>query len=119
MPVTLGPSNGRNQPVAAPTVAMLPPNAAPRIHAVALSSSIVSAGQGVSGTVTTSSNVASVVARVAGYALPMRKVGTGHFALTYTVPNLPFFLHRTFTIDVIARNTRGDATSTQVPITVH
>lgn len=49
----------------------------------------------------------------------MRKVGTGHFALTYTVPNLPFFLHRTFTIDVIARNTRGDATSTQVPITVH
>jgi hypothetical protein len=48
----------------------------------------------------------------------MRKVGVGKFALTYRVPPLPFFLHRTYSIEIIARNTRGDAVKTAVPITV-
>lgn len=71
-----------------------------------------------SGTVETSSNVASVEARIAGYSSSMRKVGVGRFSLSYRVPNLPFFLHRTYTIEVIARNTRGDAVRTSVPITI-
>ena len=48
----------------------------------------------------------------------MQKVGVGRFVLSYRVPNLPFFLHRTYTIEVTARNTRGDAATGSVPITI-
>ncbi|MGZ3505663.1 MAG: hypothetical protein ACXVAW_14045 [Vulcanimicrobiaceae bacterium] len=102
----------------APAVVMLPPNAAPRILNVALSSNVVKSGEVVSGTVTTSSNVASVEARIAGYSSSLQKVDDGHFTLSYRVPDLPSFLHKTYTLVMIARNTRGDATSTTMPITV-
>jgi len=48
----------------------------------------------------------------------MQKVGTGRFQLSYRVPNLPFFLHRTYMIQVIARNTKGQEVSSALPITV-
>jgi hypothetical protein len=94
------------------------PDAPPRILAMAMSTPVAHPGEVVSGTVETSSNVASVEARIAGYSSSMRKVGVGRFSLSYRVPNLPFFLHRTYTIEVIARNTRGDAVRTSVPITI-
>lgn len=78
----------------------------------------VTSGDRVSGTVLTSSNVASVEARVAGYGIVLHKVGVGRFSLTYTVGNLPFFVHGTYQMQIIARNTRGDATQTSLPITV-
>jgi hypothetical protein len=102
-----------------PPIEVLPPKAAPRILAVTLSSNVVTGGQLVSGTVETSSNVAAVEARIGGYSASLRKVDVGRFVLTYRVPNLPFFLHRTYDLQVIARNTAGDAASTAVPITVH
>jgi hypothetical protein len=34
------------------------------------------------------------------------------------VPSVPFFLHKTYDMNVIARNTRGDATAKSLPITV-
>jgi hypothetical protein len=102
----------------APPIVIASPNDAPRIIAVSISSPTVTGGQVVTGTVETSSNVASVEARIAGYSSTLAKVGVGRFALSYRVPNLPFFLHRTYSIKVIARNARGDAVSSSLPITV-
>lgn len=110
--VTLAPA------AATPGVIREPQNSPPRIVALSLSTPVAHGGDVVSGFVETSSNVASVEARIGGYSSTMRKIGVGKFVLTYRVPNLPFFLHRTYTIQVIARNTRGDAVSSGVPITI-
>lgn len=75
-------------------------------------------GDTVSGSVVTSSNVASVQARIGGYAMPLSKVGVGRFALTYTVAPLPWFVRGNFTMRVIAKNTRGVTVERQIPLTV-
>jgi hypothetical protein len=95
-----------------------PADAPPQILSLSISTPVAHGGQIVSGTVETSSNVASVEARIAGYSSTMQKIGVGKFALSYRVPRLPFFLHKTYMIQVIARNTRGQAVSTAVPITI-
>jgi hypothetical protein len=95
-----------------------PPDAPPRILSFALSTPVAHGGEVVSGLVETSSNVASVEARIGGYSSAMQKVGVGKFALSYRVPKLPFFLHRTYSIEIIARNTHGDAVHSSVPITI-
>jgi hypothetical protein len=97
---------------------MAAPNAPPRIIAVQISNQSVHAGDTVSGSVVTSSNVASVEARIANYSIGVPKVGVGRFALRYVVPNVPFFVHGTYQLEVIARNTAGTAVSTIIPITV-
>ena len=116
-----------NEPLVAATLAphiarvdriMEPPNAPPRILSMSISSPVAHGGDVVSGTVETSSNVASVEARIAGYSSTMEKVGVGKFVMSYRVPKLPFFLHRTYNIEVIARNTNGDAVRSSIPITI-
>jgi hypothetical protein len=99
-------------------VPLLPPDAAPRIVAVEISRQTVHAGDRVVGSVLTSSNVASVEARIGGYAVSLTKVSVGHFALTYTVGPLPWFIRGPFTMQVIARNARGDADRRSIPLTV-
>jgi hypothetical protein len=99
-------------------VPRLPPDAAPRILAVDVSETTVHPGDTVSGSVVTSSNVASVQARIGGYAMPLSKVGVGRFALTYTVAPLPWFVRGNFTMRVIAKNTRGVTVERQIPLTV-
>ncbi len=95
------------------------PDASPRIIDVYLPSSVGVGGQTVTGHVIASSNTASVEVRVAGYARSMEKIGPGEFTITVTVPRLPFFLrHRTYTLEIVAYNTRGDAVSQALPITV-
>jgi hypothetical protein len=107
-------------PTASPTPAIprLPPNAAPRIVSVAVDKTTVGSGDRVSGTVLTSSNVASVEVRVAGYGMALNKIGVGRFTLEYTLGNLPFFVHGTYQMQIIARNARGDAAQQTLPITV-
>ena len=92
--------------------------AAPEIVSLSISTPVVRSGQTVMGNVETSTNVASVEARIGGYSSSLRKTGEGHFSLDYRVPYVPFFLKRTYTVQLIARNTRGDAVSTTFPITV-
>lgn len=99
-------------------VAPLSPNAPPQILDLRLEKTVVQSGETVSGTVRTSLNVASVEARIGGYGISVPKVAAGRFALNYTVPNLPFFLKRTYDMVVIARNTAGDKTQRVVPITI-
>ena len=75
-------------------------------------------GDTISGTVETSSNVASVEAKIATFTISVPKVRIGVFALNYVVPNLPFFFHGTYPMTVIARNTAGDAAQRVIQITV-
>lgn len=109
-------------PVAAKSAVPAPrlsPDRPPEIVAVNLSSKTVHPGDVVSGTVETSSNVASVEAHLATYAIPMQKVGVGKFVLSYRVPDIPFFFRgKTYAIDILAHNTRGDTARASVPVTV-
>lgn len=86
------------------------PQAQPAILGITLRSYEVHAGDVVHAAVTTSSNVASVEARVASYGFALSRVGVGRFAFVYRVPSLPFFLHRSWPVEVIARNATGVAT---------
>lgn len=45
------------------------------------------------------------------------KTGVGRFALTYTA-NIPWFVHGSFTMQVIAKNTRGDTVERAIPVSV-
>lgn len=82
-----------------------------------MSETVVHPGDRVEGSVVTSSNVASVEARIGGYAVSLHKVGVGRFALTYRV-SIPWFVHGDFTMQVIARNTSGTAVTREIPLTV-
>jgi hypothetical protein len=66
----------------------------------------------------TTSNVASVEARIGNYAMSLNKIGVGRFALTYTVAPLPWFVRGTFAMRVIAKNTRGDTVERTIPLSV-
>jgi hypothetical protein len=109
---TLAPHISRVKPMREPA------DAPPRILSMSISTPVAHGGQVVSGTVQTTSNVASVEARVGGYSSVMQKVGVGKFIMSYKVPHLPFFLHRTYNIEVIARNSKGEAVRSSVPITI-
>ena len=120
--ITPTPGPSATSSPAAPRIAKkvprVAPDAAPQILAIAISETTVQPGDHVSGSVVTSSNVASVEARIGGYAVSLSKVGVGRFALTYTVGALPWFVRGNFTMQVIARNTRGDAVTRAIPLTV-
>jgi hypothetical protein len=104
-------------PTPAPVVT-LPPNAPPRIVAVHLSAQTVHGGDTISGTVETTSNVASLEARIATFSISVPKIGVGRFALNYQVPNVPFFLHGTYPMTLLAHNTAGQTVERVIPITV-
>ncbi|MGB6522670.1 MAG: hypothetical protein WBE83_12955, partial [Candidatus Cybelea sp.] len=116
-----GPAAPASGAIAAKPVAKVPivvPNAAPQIISVDVSETTVHSGDHVSGKVVTTSNVASVEARIGTYAMSLNKVGVGRFALTYTVAPLPWFVHGTFPMRVIAKNTRGDTVERTIPLSV-
>jgi hypothetical protein len=106
-------------PNAPPPVVMLPPDAAPQIQWISLSSTAPRAGDTLAVTVLASSNVASVELRVGGYGMGMNKTDVGHFESTSQVPNLPFFMNHNITLEVIARNTAGVAIEQDIPISVN
>lgn len=82
-----------------------------------MSETTVHHGDRVSGSVATTSNVASVQARIGGYAMALTKVGVGRFALTYTV-NVPWFIRGKFDLHVIATNTNGATVERVIPLMV-
>jgi hypothetical protein len=91
----------------------------PVILSIKLDRTDVRGGDIVSGMVLTSPSVASVEARIGGFGIGVPKVAPGRFALTYTVPYLPWFWHRGYAFDIIARNTAGEATHRSVTINIH
>ena len=76
-------------------------------------------GDTIVGSVLASPNVASVEVRVATYGITMTKVGAGRFELSYKLGNIPFFLHGTYDMQIVARNTRGDTVTRTLPLTIH
>jgi hypothetical protein len=104
--------------MATPAVVMLPPDAPPQILWIALSSTKPHAGDTLTVTVVTSSNVASVELRVGGYGSGMTKTDIGHFQLASTVPKLPFFMGHNLTLQIIARNTAGVSAQQNVALQV-
>ncbi len=102
----------RGVPVAAP-------HDPPKIVRVEVSARNVRAGQVVLGHVVTSSNVASVVASVPGFTALLNKVGVGSFRLAYTLPSvIPWFVHGTYPMRIIARNVDGVQTIQEIPMTL-
>jgi len=97
---------------------MLPPDAPPEILWISISSTTPRAGETLSLTVLTSSNVASLEVRVATYSFVLSKTDVGHFAGSSQVPRLPFFISKKFTMLFIARNTAGVTTQTGIPFQV-
>ena len=101
-----------------PKVPRLAPDAAPEILSVTVSETTVHPGDRVFGSVVTSSNVASVEARIGGYALSLSKVGVGRFTIAYTVAPLPWFMNGSYAMHVLAHNARGDTVERTIPLTV-
>ncbi len=99
-------------------VVLAAPHAPPRIIAVALSASRVHSGDIVFGHVRTTSNVASVEVRVEGFSTVMLRRSIGDFILNYAVPMLPPWLHRTYPVQVIARNVDGVRETRTLEVTV-
>jgi hypothetical protein len=122
LPATPSPAPTQTPPRVLPPavvkhIVRLPPNAAPKILAVAMSETTIHHGDRISGSVVTTSNVASVQARVGGYALRLNKTGVGRFALTYVV-NIPWFVRGNFEVHVIATNTSGMTAERVIPLSV-
>lgn len=90
----------------------------PHITSIWLSKSAVHYGEIVHGRVTSSKNTASVEVRVGGYSTVMKKVNATTFVVDYQVPWLPTFLHRMWTVRVIARNIRGDQNERDTTISI-
>jgi hypothetical protein len=105
-------------PAPTATVPRLPPDAPPQILDVQVSETEVRPGDDVFGSVVTSSNVASVEARIGGYGMTLHKSGVGRFQLTYKVGRLPWFVRGNFTMLVTARNARGDVVTRAIPLRV-
>lgn len=97
----------------------LPPDAAPHILAIEVNTSSAGPGDVVSGSVSTTSNVASVEVAIGTYGTSLTKVGVGRFVLVYKVPVIAYVLAGTYPVKVTARNTRGDADERTVWFTVH
>jgi hypothetical protein len=106
----------------APAAFGAPPLAAPgdppRIVNVWLSKAEFAPGERVAGRFITTTNVASLEIRVEGYGRVVPRKDFGRFEGTLAVPQLPSFLHRAFTLQILARNAGGLAAKTTVPIRV-
>lgn len=105
-------------PTATPTPVALPANAPPQILSYTLSSTTVHAGDTISGSVLTTSNVASVEASIATYVIPLTKTGVGHFELSYVVPNVPKPFRHTYALRIIAHNTAGVTVTQSTSVTI-
>jgi hypothetical protein len=97
---------------------VLPPNAPPQIVAVELSDPVFHSGETVSGTVITSTNVATVEVRVASQQRPLPQTAPGIFSMSYTMPKIPFFLRGTYVAHIIALNSAGASTEKDVTVSL-
>jgi len=94
------------------------PHALPRIVRIELAQRSVTSGEVVHASVYTTSNTASVEARIYSYSMPLQRVGVGHFRFVYRVPDVPFYLKRDWPVQVIAHNVDGRSTSKEVTISI-
>ena len=92
-------------PISAPFAA---PADSPAIVRVWLSEVDMRPGDEWSGQITTTTNVASLEARVAIFSLNVRRTDYGQFAFSLRVPPVPLLYRGKRTLALIARNAGGD-----------
>ncbi len=100
-----------------PTPLVLPDNAPPQILAVMLSDPVFHSGETVSGTIVTSTNVASVQIHLAGHTVHIPQTHAGIWEWTYRLPHIPFFLRGRYTAQIQASNGAGSV-ERDLPISV-
>lgn len=119
-----------SQPVAVPqntrigaAVAMPAPAAAgndspPRIVAMNFSSTDLQRGQTWSGTIITTTNVASVEVRTNLFSINVPRRGFGDFRFALRIYDVPPIFIRGYTVRVIARNAAGASTEEDLPLRI-
>lgn len=105
-------------PTPLPTPLALPPDAPPQILAIQLSDPVFHSGETVTGTVITSTNVASVEIRLAGRATHMPRTDFGVWQMTYHMPRIPFFMRGNYTAQVVAMNSEGLTAVQEITVSV-
>ena len=88
----------------------------PQIVRIWLSTERFTAGDVARVHVTTSTNAASVEARIESYGRTLRKQSPGQFEGVFHVPALPPFLRRNYSLRFIVRNSLGIASQESVGI---
>lgn len=109
----VGPTPPR--PMSAPVAK---PHAPPRIVRIWLSGVVLSPGDAWSGAITTSTNVASVEARVVIFSLSVHRTDFGQFSFRVRIPRVPRRFHRPYTLELIARNADGKSQAAKIPISI-
>jgi hypothetical protein len=99
-------------------VAYVPPNAAPEILRINISSVVIHSGDTVRGNVTTTSNVSNVDVHISEWAMPLPHPRPGYFEGSGVIPQLPFFMKGNYTLQVIARTAGGQSVERDIPISV-
>ena len=90
----------------------------PQIYALSATPDVVHAGESIAFAVRTSPDVATVVAKVSSYSLPLVRTAPGRFSLAFTIPpNVPGFFHGTYSMDVIAAEKGGTSVSRSLAVT--
>lgn len=103
------------RPISAP---LAKPHAPPRIVRIWLSRVVLYPGDAWSGSITTSTNVASVEARVAIFSLSVHRTDFGQFSFRLRIPHVPRRFRRPYTLELIARNADGKAQAAKIPIRI-
>ncbi|MBV9148410.1 MAG: hypothetical protein JO024_00990 [Candidatus Eremiobacteraeota bacterium] len=111
MPLAIGAHSARE--IAAPFGA---PKAPPRIVRIWISQNSVTGGDVLRGHVTTTTNVAALEVRLGPKSAPLKRTTFGQFEGAFVVPKMPSFLHRTYSVDVIAKNAVGTTAHAAVTI---
>lgn len=99
-----------------PPAPVASPNAPPHIVLVRLSATTIAPLQRFSGTITTSTNVASVEVKTEAFAYNVPRSTFGQFAFSYVMPELPPPARRHYLLVITARNAAGVAEVERVPI---
>jgi len=111
-------AHGSAPPAAQQPVGVASPSVrGPRILTIATTPKVVHEGDVVRWAVRTSPDVVDVSAHVLTYSFALQRRAPGSFALAFTVPKgVPFFFHRTYDLNVVARNAAGVTASTVVGV---
>jgi hypothetical protein len=82
----------------------------PEIVTIANSPAVAHTGDVVNWTVLTTPDVTAVSARVYIYTVPLRRMESGHFAVTFAIPrNVPALFHGRYNVSVTATTAAGRA----------
>lgn len=95
------------------------PAAGPRIVSALITPDDIRPHIDVTALVTTSPDVTSVVAQVAGRTIPIPRVDAGLFRGTTTTPRFPRFIHCRLKVTFVARDAAGNRVETPAVIAVN